>query len=131
MTKGPLAQQFWDQFTDEEKQEIQQRADERIAEFRNLQALRQSAGLTQRKVCEELDMTQGNLSRLERNSDMLLSTLQKYVAAIGGKLHLTVELPDKASISLTGLGELMNRPILPQINGNKLAAISQETIKVS
>ena len=104
MTKGPLAQQFWDQFTDEEKQEIQQRADERIAEFRNLQALRQSAGLTQRKVCEELEMTQGNLSRLERNSDTLLSTLQKYVAAIGGKLHLTVELPDKASISLTGLG---------------------------
>ncbi|MEL6490709.1 MAG: helix-turn-helix transcriptional regulator [Cyanobacteria bacterium J06621_3] len=107
MTKGPLAQQFWDGFTDDEKQEIKQRAEKRIAEYRSLQALRQSAGLTQHKVCEELEMTQGNLSRLERNSDMLLSTLQKYVAAIGGKLHLTVELPDKAPISLTGLGDLI------------------------
>lgn len=107
MTKGPLAQQFWDRFTDEEKQEIKRRADKRIAEYRNLQELRKSAGLTQRKVCEELEMTQGNLSRLERNSDMLLSTLQKYVAAIGGELHLTVELPDRAPISLTGLGDLI------------------------
>lgn len=107
MTKGPLAQQFWDRFTDEEKQEIKQRADKRIAEYRNLQQLRQSAGLTQSKVCEELEMTQGNLSRLEHNSDMLLSTLQKYVSAIGGKLHLTVEMPDMPPIPLTGLGDLI------------------------
>lgn len=70
MTKGPLVQQFWDRFTDEEKQEIKQRADERIAEYRNLQQLRQSAGLTRSKVCEELEMTQGNLSRLEHNSEL-------------------------------------------------------------
>ncbi|MEL7359063.1 MAG: helix-turn-helix domain-containing protein [Cyanobacteria bacterium J06560_6] len=107
MTRGPLAQKFWESIPPERQKEIEKRAARRIAEYQNLQALRQSAGLTQRKVCEELDMTQGNLSRLERNSDMLLSTLQKYVAAIGGKLHLTVELPDKAPISLTGLGDLI------------------------
>ena len=107
MTKGPLAQQFWDWFTDDEKQEIEQRAADRISEYQSLKELRRSAGLTQSKVCEELEMTQGNWSRLERNSDMLLSTLQKYVAAMGGKLHLMVELPDRAPISLTGLGDLI------------------------
>ena len=96
MTRGPLAQKFWESIPPERQKEIEKKAARHIAEYQNLQALRQSAGLTQR-----------NLSRLERNSDMLLSTLQKYVAAIGGKLHLTVELPDKAPISLTGLGDLI------------------------
>ena len=70
MTGGPLAQKFWDSIPPERQQEIEKRAAERIAEYRSLQELRQSAGLTQSKVCEELKMTQGNLSRLEHNSDV-------------------------------------------------------------
>lgn len=106
MSKGPLAQQFWDQFSQEKKEEITARAEKRIAEYRNLQELRKSAGITQTKISEELHISQGNLSRLERNSDMLLSTLQAYIGALGGKLRLTVELPDKPPIALTGLGDL-------------------------
>lgn len=110
MTRGPLAQQFWDEFTDEEKAEITAKAEQRLEEYNNLQALRKSAGLTQEIVSEALDMSQGNLSRLERNSDMLLSTLKSYVQAVGGKLNLTVELPDKPPISLSSLGDLIEQP---------------------
>ena len=107
MTRGRLAQQFWDDFTDEEKLEITTRAKQRLEEYKNLQALRKAAGLTQETMSKALDMSQGNLSRLERNSDMLLSTLKRYVQAAGGKLNLTVELPDKPPISLSGLGDLI------------------------
>ena len=53
-------------------------------------------------------MPQCNVSRLERSSDMLLSTLRSYVEAIGGKLNLTVELPNKPPIVLAGLGDLID-----------------------
>ena len=53
MTGGPLAQKFWDSIPPEHQREIEKRAAERIAEYRSLQELQQSAGLTQSKVCEE------------------------------------------------------------------------------
>jgi len=107
LAKGPLAQKFWNQFSDEEKTEIKKRAEKRIKEYHNLQELRKSAGITQMKVSEDMDISQGNLSRLERNSDMLLSTLNEYIRALGGKLKLTVELPNKPPIVLSGLGDLI------------------------
>ena len=107
MAKGPLAQKFWDQFSDAEKTEISARAEKRIEEYRSLQELRKSAGITQTKISEDLHISQGNLSRMERNSDMLLSTLNGYIRALGGKLNLTVELPGSPPIVLTGLGDLI------------------------
>ncbi len=109
MVKGPLLQAAWDEFTEEEKAEIRAKAAKKIQAYENLQALRRDAGLTQAKIAQELDMPQGNISRLEQNSDMLLSTLQRYVEAAGGKLNLTVELPGKQPIALTGLGDLIDR----------------------
>lgn len=108
MTKGPNAQKFWDQFSPEQKKKIKEAAAQRIEEYRNLQELRKAAGLTQAVVSAVLDMPQSNVSRLEKNSDMLLSTLRGYVEALGGKLSLTVELPDMPSVPLTGLGDLIS-----------------------
>ena len=109
MSKGKILQEIWDNLPEERRQGIEARAAEKIEAYRSLQALRSAAGLTQAKVSEELQMPQGNVSRLEKNSDMLLSTLQKYVEAIGGKLKLTVELPNQPPIDLTGLGDLIDR----------------------
>ncbi len=73
-----------------------------------LQGLRKEAGLTQARVSQVLEIPQSNVSRLEQNSDMLLSTLRSYVEAVGGKLNLTVELPDKPPITLVGFGDLID-----------------------
>lgn len=108
MTKGPVLQKIWDDLPEEEKKLIKARAAEKIEEYRTLQELRQAAGLTQARVSKELNIPQSNISRLEKNSDMLLSTLQSYIEAIGGKLNLTVELPNKPPIALTGLGDLLD-----------------------
>lgn len=108
MSKGSILQNMWDNLPPERQQRIKARAAVRIEEYRTLQALRKAAGLTQAKISQELNMPQSNVSRLEKNSDMLLSTLQGYIAALGGKLSLTVELPNKPPIALTGLGDLLD-----------------------
>ena len=108
MTKGPILQQIWDDLPTERKKQIQARAKELEAEYLTLQELRKIAGLTQAKIAEALNMPQSNVSRLEKSADMLLSTLRGYVESIGGKLHLTVDLPDQPPIILSGLGDLMD-----------------------
>jgi len=110
MAKGPVLQEIWDGLSDERKARIEARTDELEAEYLTLQELRKIAGLTQASLSEDLQMPQSNVSRLEKSSDMLLSTLRSYVEALGGTLNLTVELPDKPPIILSGLGDLLDTP---------------------
>jgi len=42
-----------------------------------------------------LGVGQDTISRIERRSDMLLSTLRRYVEAMGGKLQLVAEFPNR------------------------------------
>lgn len=107
MSKGPILQSIWDKLPEERKQKVLAQTEALEAEYLTLQELRRAAGLTQEKVSFELNMPQPNVSRLEKNSDMLLSTLRDYVEAVGGKLSLTVELPNKPPIVLAGLGDLI------------------------
>ena len=58
------------------------------------------------RVAEKLQINQENVSRLEQRSDLLISTLSGYVAAMGGKLSLVAEFPDRPPVSLTGLAAL-------------------------
>jgi predicted XRE-type DNA-binding protein len=51
-----------------------------------LRRLREARALTQSTVAELLDMDQSEVSRLERRSDMLLSTLKRFVTATGGEM---------------------------------------------
>jgi transcriptional regulator with XRE-family HTH domain len=56
--------------------------------------LRQARQQTQVAVAERLNIAQGAVSRMEKQSDFLLSTLREYVVALGGKLELRVVFPD-------------------------------------
>jgi len=59
-----------------------------------LQELRQNvAGLSQEDLAEILQVTQGYVSRLERQDDMLLSRLYAYVNALGGELEIRARFP--------------------------------------
>lgn len=66
-------------------------------------------------------MPQSNVSRLEKGSDMLLSTLRQYVEAIGGKLDLTVELPNEPPIRLNVLSDLVNPPLIMEDSRRHIA----------
>jgi hypothetical protein len=85
---------------------VEARAQQLIAEEISLQALRKAHRKTQEKVAAELGIGQDSVSRLEQRSDMLLSTLREYVAAIGGSVRLLVEFKGKPAIELKGLGTI-------------------------
>ena len=113
MTKGPILQEIWDNLPTDRKARVEARTRKLEAEYLTLQELRKKAGVTQAGVSQELGMSQSNVSRLEKGSDMLLSTLRQYVEAVGGKLNITVELPNKPPIKLNVLSDLVDhRPII-------------------
>ena len=85
------------------RKRIDERAKALIAEEMSLRDLRRARKQTQTRVAEKLRINQENVSRLEQRSDLLLSTLRGYVAAMGGKLSLVVEFPDRPPVALTGL----------------------------
>ncbi len=55
---------------------------------------------SQVRVAEKLGINQENVSRIEKRSDLLLSTLSGSVEAMGGKLSLVAEFPDRPPITL-------------------------------
>ena len=66
--------------------------------------LRQARQQTQVAIAERLKIPQGAVSRMEKRSDLLLSTLREYVGALGGKLELRAVFPD-ADFELETLAE--------------------------
>lgn len=65
-----------------------------------LHELRKAQGLTQAEVAERLGVTQKRVSAIERAEDLNLSTLQRYVAALGGRLQADVRF-DGETVPLT------------------------------
>ena len=61
---------------------------------KGLAELRRSRGFNQTLVAEVMGTTQSGVARIERQDDLLLSTLRKYVAALGGELRIVVDFLD-------------------------------------
>jgi transcriptional regulator with XRE-family HTH domain len=59
-----------------------------------LDELRSARQLTQSELAEILKVDQGSISKLERRTDMYISTLRRYVEAMGGSLQITAIFPD-------------------------------------
>ena len=88
------------------RKKVEERAKALIAEEMSLQDLHRARKQTQVRVAKELGIKQENVSRIEKRSDLLISTLRSYVEAMGGKLSLVVEFPDRPPIVLTGFADL-------------------------
>lgn len=84
---------------------VEKRGQELIEEYRTLQDLRKARDLTQARLAETLGVKQENISRLEKRSDLLLSTLRSYVRAMGGTLELVAKFPDRRPVVLSSLFE--------------------------
>ena len=84
-----------------------------IEHFKRLMALegklagmRETAGVSQRALAERMDVSQPNISRIEREDDLHLSTLSKYVAALGGHLEVRAVFDD---IDMIVIGDVEDR----------------------
>ena len=93
-------EKFMKDFTPEEQAGVAARATELIEEELTLRDLRQAQHLTQERMAEILGVEQENVSRLERRADLLLSTLSGYVAAMGGRLRLVAEFPNRRPVTI-------------------------------
>lgn len=87
------------------REKVAARADELLDEEMTLQALRRQLEITQEGLAERLDVRQGNVSKIENRSDMLISTLRTYLQAMGGRLELVAHLPGRSPITIKGLAE--------------------------
>jgi len=87
------------------RKKIEARAAQLLAEEMTLQELRQARKLTQVRMAKALGITQEGVSRLEKRSDLLLSTLRKTVKAMGGNLSLVAEFPDRDPVMLSGIAD--------------------------
>jgi hypothetical protein len=78
----------------------------------DLAALRRRRGVKQEVVALRLAIGQGGVSRLERQVDLHVSTLRRYVAALGGRLELravfadaTIPIADRADVTAGASGD--------------------------
>lgn len=69
-----------------------------------LHQLRHALLLTQEQLAESLGVSQGAISKMENQSDMLISTLQRIIEAMGGELELKVRFP-QGEVTLKDLGQ--------------------------
>ena len=111
-----------------QRRKVEARAAELIAEEMTLRELRHARKLTQVRVAKKLGITQDSVSRLEKRSDLLLSTLRKTVEAMGGNLSLVAEFPDRAPVVLSGIAE--DNPALKKPNGAKTHARLSEPVRI-
>jgi transcriptional regulator with XRE-family HTH domain len=88
------------------REKIRVRTRELVAREMSLRELRHAVNKTQKTLARTLKMGQDGVSRLEKRSDLLLSTLRNYVEAVGGNLTLVAQFPDKGPIAIGGFGEI-------------------------
>src|SRR5258708_35817514 len=91
-----------------QRKKVEARGAPLIAEEMTLRQLRQACRLTQQKVAKSLRIGQEGVSKIERRSDLLISSLREYVQAMAGQLSLVVEFPDREPVVLSGITELQD-----------------------
>jgi DNA-binding XRE family transcriptional regulator len=101
-----------------QRRKVEARAAQLIAEEMTLRELRRARKITQQKIAKSLNIGQEGVSKIEKRSDLLISTLRKTVEAMGGSLSLVAEFPDRGPVVLSGIAQ--GDPAKP--NGRKHSA---------
>jgi len=72
-----------------------------------LNELRQARGLSQKMLAEVLHVQQPSIAKIEKRTDMYISTLRSHIEAMGGKLEVVARFPD-GSVKISNFSELGN-----------------------
>jgi hypothetical protein len=83
---------------------VEERRRERLAAM-PLQELRRARQISQEQLAEELGATQPEISKIENWTDMYVSTLRRFVEAMGGELDIIARFPD-GTVQITQFHEL-------------------------
>jgi transcriptional regulator with XRE-family HTH domain len=86
--------------------EIDRRFKELVNEVESLKELRRLSALSQAKIAKRLKISQPAVSKIEKQTDMYLSTLRNYVEAMGGELDVIVRLPNRRPVKVKSLEDV-------------------------
>jgi DNA-binding XRE family transcriptional regulator len=85
------------------RRKIEKMATLLLAEEMTLRELRRAREITQVKMAKQLGVAQKQISEIEKRTDMHISTMRRSIEAMGGKLCLIAEFPDRRPVVLTGI----------------------------
>lgn len=92
------------QMSPESQARAQAKAQAMLAEM-PLNELRQARGLSQKMLAEVLQVQQPSIAKMEKRTDMYISTLRSHIEAMGGKLEIVARFPDGA-VKISNFSEL-------------------------
>jgi transcriptional regulator with XRE-family HTH domain len=81
------------------------KVEQRAGELATLKDLRLAVAHTQQDLAASLGVGQDTISRIERRSDLLLSTLRRYIQAMGGELDLVARFPNRPPVLLDHIAQ--------------------------
>lgn len=90
------SEDFLTTLPEDARQAIDKRTAELIAEEATLRRIREARERTQEAVAKRLHINQAAVSKLERRTDMYLSTLRGYIEAMGDQFEIIARFPDQA-----------------------------------
>ncbi len=82
-----------------------EKIERRAEELATLKDLRQAVKRTQVELASSLGVGQDTVSRLEQRGDMRISTLKRYIEAMGGRLYLVARFPDRPLVVIDRIAE--------------------------
>ena len=88
----------------ERREKIAKMTQDMLAEM-PMYELRRARQLSQEQLADVLDIKQGSVSKLERRTDLYISTLRRYIEAMGGELTLQARFPE-GSVTITQLDQI-------------------------
>jgi transcriptional regulator with XRE-family HTH domain len=95
-----------------EQAAVRARGAELIAEEAGLRELRKARAQSQEQLAQRLGINQAAVSKIERRTDMYISTLRDLVRALGGELEIVATFPDQSPVRITQFKSLKGE-ILP------------------
>jgi hypothetical protein len=93
--------------------EARARVDARVRETMSrlrLSDIREAVGHTQVAVAARLDLGQASVSKIESAADMYLSTLRRYIEALGGELVVSARFPEGTVVPIDSLSSVPKKP---------------------
>jgi transcriptional regulator with XRE-family HTH domain len=88
------------------RKKIEARARQLIAEELTMQELRKKLKLTQAEMAKRLGVGQMQVSRMERRTDLHVSTLRRAVKAMGGELSLVAKFPGRQAVVISEMDDV-------------------------
>jgi len=101
--------EFINKLPPDSQKRIKESAKKAIAHELSLQEMRKSLAISQTEMAERLELNQGDISKFERREDVYVSSVRRYIEAMGGKLELIAKFPERRRYKIKSIGELADK----------------------